>query len=349
MNGARSAPRGRGGLQGEVRRIVRAWVAAQRGTSVDSMRVVRSAYSSSATLLNVHLTLAGGERLRVVCKLGGPAGAIPAARGVRPGIFGDAGREAWVYESVLAFDGVADAPRLLASGRTAGGGPWLLIEWAGSVDLGQVGARAVWCDAAAQLARMHAWGELRVDELPQDRLVRWDDPALHHWWSRRARRSQAEDRRPAGVIRDPLAPLWRHYGVVAARLAAMPRTLVHGDLNASNVLVTREPARRRVRFIDWETAGVGPGLIDLASLTSGHLPEGHRAAMLDAYRANLGSSRLGALTAAEFEDALAWCRLALAVQWLGWSFDWSPPKAHAHDWRGEALTLARQLGLLGRY
>ncbi len=327
-----------------VRRRVAAavsdWVADEHGAAVERMRITRSAYASSASILNVHLTLAGGERVRAVYKAAGAGAQLPAARGVKPEAVCDPGRETWVYESVLAGDGVADAPRLLSSGTLADGGRWLLLEWAGSVDLGQVGDRAVWSEAAARLARMHAWGEARVDGLVRGSALRWDDPALHLMWARRARDSYA------GEKRDPLAPLWDRYATVAERVAALPGTLVHGDLNAANVLVTRSPAGMRIRFIDWETAGVGPGLLDLASLTSGRLPEKHRAAMLAAYRANLGPSRLGALPAADFDEALAWCRLALAVQWLGWSPGWSPPPAHAHDWRAEALGLARRLGVV---
>jgi hypothetical protein len=330
----------------DVRQLVRDWVETSRGTTVRRMSVTRSAYASSATLLNVHLTLAGGERLRVVYKLGDPNGQIPAARGVKPEVVYDAGREAWMYESVLAHDGFADAPRLLSSGRVRHGGHWLLMEWAGSVDLSQVGAREVWCQAASQLARMHVWGETRVGDLAHESLVRWDDPQVNMWWARRACRFQAEFCLMGGVTVDPLAPLWRRYRVVAQRLAGMPKTLVHGDFNASNVLVTPGPAGKRIRIIDWETAGIGPGLLDLASLISGRLPKGHRAAMVAAYRANLAGSSLSALSADEFDDALTWSRLALAVRWLGWSPGWSPPRAHAHDWRGEALILARRLELL---
>jgi Ser/Thr protein kinase RdoA (MazF antagonist) len=252
-----------------------------------------------------------------------------------------------MYQSVLASDGVADAPRLLGSGRNPDGGRWLLMEWAGSMDLSQVGARAVWCHAAARLAGLHVWGESRVEALSRGALVRWDDPLLHLQWARRARASLAEYFRAQGAV-DPLASLWRRYRVVAARLARMPKTLVHGDFNASNILVTRFRGGSRIRIIDWETAGIGPGLLDLASLVSGRVPERRRAAIVAAYRANIACSRIGGLSEREFDEALTWCRLALAVQWIGWSPGWSPPRAHAYDWRAEALTLAQQLGLLDR-
>jgi hypothetical protein len=43
--------------------------------------------------------------------------------------------------------------------------------------------------------------------------------------------------------------------------------------------------------------------------------------------------------------ALDYCRLHLAVQWLGWAPEWSPPPEHTQDWLGEALGLARKLEL----
>jgi Phosphotransferase enzyme family len=43
--------------------------------------------------------------------------------------------------------------------------------------------------------------------------------------------------------------------------------------------------------------------------------------------------------------SLDYCRLHLAMQWLGWAENWSPPPEHSHDWLNEALTLAEQLGL----
>jgi hypothetical protein len=43
--------------------------------------------------------------------------------------------------------------------------------------------------------------------------------------------------------------------------------------------------------------------------------------------------------------SLDYCRLHIAVQWLGWSEDWQPPSAHTHNWLGETLQLAQKLRL----
>jgi len=44
-------------------------------------------------------------------------------------------------------------------------------------------------------------------------------------------------------------------------------------------------------------------------------------------------------------EALDYCRLHLAVQWLGWAEHWAPPPDQARDWLGEALAAAGRLGL----
>jgi hypothetical protein len=114
------------------------------------------------------------------------------------------------------------------------------------------------------------------------------------------------------------------------------------EFYASNVLVqaAEEP---RVCPVDWEMAAVGPALADVAALTAGNwTPEARESvalAYLDALPAGAGPAR------AAFLEALDYCRLQQAVQWLGWSADWTPPREHAQDWLGEALRLAGQLGL----
>jgi hypothetical protein len=47
----------------------------------------------------------------------------------------------------------------------------------------------------------------------------------------------------------------------------------------------------------------------------------------------------------EFFTALDYCRLHIAIQWLGWAPNWSPPVENAHDWLNEALHLAEKIAL----
>jgi thiamine kinase-like enzyme len=98
----------------------------------------------------------------------------------------------------------------------------------------------------------------------------------------------------------------------------------------------------RVCPVDWEMAAVGPGLIDLAALTAGGWTAEEKEELALAYCAALVSYET---PPDAFLLALDYCRLHLAVQWLGWSQDWTPPPEHAQDWLGEVLGLAEKLGV----
>jgi len=126
------------------------------------------------------------------------------------------------------------------------------------------------------------------------------------------------------------------YDQVVGRLASLPRTLLHGEFYASNVLVGGE----RVCALDWELASSGPGVIDVAAITMGW-PDRERVLLAETYRSELTSPP----PPAEFERDLDCARLHVAVQWLGWSHDWSPPPEHSRDFRSEARFLAERLGL----
>jgi hypothetical protein len=55
------------------------------------------------------------------------------------------------------------------------------------------------------------------------------------------------------------------FGQIAARLAAGPLTVVHGEFYPENVLVHDE----KIRPLDWEWAGIAAGEVDLAALIDG--------------------------------------------------------------------------------
>ena len=47
----------------------------------------------------------------------------------------------------------------------------------------------------------------------------------------------------------------------------------------------------------------------------------------------------------ELDFELDCARLHIAIQWLGWSPEWTPPPEHARDWRAELPRLAERVGL----
>ncbi|HET7509352.1 MAG TPA: hypothetical protein VFJ65_03805, partial [Solirubrobacterales bacterium] len=137
-------------------------------------------------------------------------------------------------------------------------------------------------------------------------------------------------------------------------LLAQPRTVLHGEFYATNVLVAPPNCIKfspqeidnlmqfgdgaRVAPVDWELAAAGPGLTDLAALVSGW-PADDCEALVAAYAAEPGVPPFNARD-------LDLARLQVAIQWLGWAPPaWQPPEEKRHDWLNEAVELAEGLGL----
>ena len=144
--------------------------------------------------------------------------------------------------------------------------------------------------------------------------------------------------------RERLEWLSERYEAVVQGLAALPATFIHGEFYASNILIQRGDGDLRVAPIDWENAAVGPGVIDLAALTTGSWSADERKRIASGYLEQ--ATALGRdANRDELLRELELARLHLAVQWLGWEPTWLAPAEHRHDWLAEALAIARALGL----
>ena len=109
-------------------------------------------------------------------------------------------------------------------------------------------------------------------------------------------------------------------------------------------MVQRGGGEVRVCPIDWENAAVGPGIVDLAALTTGAWTVSEREQIARGYVEQ--ASALGHdPDETRLLEALELARLHLAVQWLGWDPSWTAPAEHRHDWLREAVEIARALGL----
>ncbi len=310
-----------------------------------------SPYGSSSTLEELDVVLDDGGELALVFKDLGPHARSVAAREARPSDLHDPLREIEAYRRVLAPASLSTAAFIGAVTEPALGRYWLFLERVPGVGLDQVGSVEVWAAAAAWLGRMHRSVANQTARLEcEPHLLRYD--AGHFaGWARRAVHvaRQARSRDESRTIE------WisvRYLGTVE-RLAAMPRTFVHGDCYASNVLVEAGTDSPRVCPVDWELAGVGPGPLDLAALVAGDWTEEPRAAIVGAYReafdpgAGSGGLPRGPGPDASndrFLDDLDRCSLYLAMRCLTRSPKWPAPPQHARDWVAEGLRLAERVG-----
>jgi Phosphotransferase enzyme family len=306
------------------------------GRKITAVRRRPYRYATSASLEEVIVVTEGGGEVGLLLKDLSRQRLLDEARATKPDFLYEPGRELETYRRILAPAGIG--PRCVAAVHDAARSRhWLLIEKVAGVELWQVGELSVWEKVAAWLGRFHAAFAARVDELrlANPHLLEHSDAWFRAWWDRaRTTLGDSEDPRAPELVR-----VLARYHVVAKRLAALPHTLVHGELYPSNVVVVQSDSALRVYPVDWEMAAIGTGLMDLAALVGGW-DVAQRQRLVAAYCTGAGSAAPAGLGA-----DLDRCRLHLALQWLGWSADWRPPPEHAHDWLGEAMTLARELGL----
>ena len=296
------------------------------GRPIADLRVSEHAYRTSHWLAELEVLFRDGGVERLVLKDLSEGSLTDEARRAKPACTIDPAREIEVYRDVLHDAGLGTAAFRGGVIRPTDDRYWLFLEHLEGVELWQVGSLEVWCIVANRLAELHA--ALAGAALGRPPL--WSREYGSAWLERAQEASGHE-------VLFHLAP---RFGEIVDRLLRLPRGLVHGELFPSNVIVDVE--RERVSPIDWETAAVGPQLLDLAALTAGRWTEGERRTIALAYAE--ASGRWADVE--QFLSDLDACRLHLAVQWLARSASWTPPAEHAHDWLGEVETLARRLNLL---
>jgi Ser/Thr protein kinase RdoA (MazF antagonist) len=272
-----------------------------------------------------------------VLKHVGPGGLSAEARQIKPAFVQDSRREIAVYRTVLTPRGLGAT---MYGADDAGKHPWLLIERVEGRELYQVGDLDTWGDVAAWLGTFHRRLADGAGALAREAgLVRYDGD-FYRTWPTRARCLADQVADGGRGRRTAIEWLAQRHDLAVEHLLALPVSLIHGECYASNVLVD-DGVLRRICPVDWATAALGPGLLDLAALTAGGWSDAAGRAMVDRYAATAG--RTAPATRAHLDKAMTACRLHVCMQWLGWFGRHEPPTAHAHDWLRDALELADQL------
>jgi hypothetical protein len=300
-----------------------------------------SPYRTSSAIEEVDVYLDSGEELPLLLKDLGRQSLSEEVRRTKPAFLHDPLREIEVYRTVLAGRGMGTA--VCYGAVTDPGRYWLFLERVEGKELYRVGEMDLWRQAARWLAVFHSRLAGEAERLARSARLLHHGPDYYRLWLERALNFAERPGRPAETRRG-LERLARRHERVVEVLLALPVTIIHGEFYASNILVGG-PDGGRTCPVDWETAAVGPGLTDLAALTAGTWTEEQRADLAGAYCAALAAEGATPRPMDAFLRELDYCRLQLAVQWLGWAPDWSPPPEQRQDWLGEALHLADRLGL----
>jgi Phosphotransferase enzyme family len=307
-----------------------------------------SDYSSSFALDELDVLLDDGAVLELVFKNVSWEALLGDARRAKPPFLYNPLREIEIYETVLASEPLGTATFYGSVVDQELGHYWLFLERVPGLRLCHVGEFDTWKQVARYLALMHNSFARHTQVIAQAGPGRWVnyDRVFYWQWLRRAQTfvrtnksfHQGEDWR--GIER-----VAGRYDEVIDRLLAVPQTLIHGEFYASNVLVDQAEGRLRICPVDWEMAAVAPGIMDLAALTCGTWSDEEKRTLALAYHDTLEPNGWRPSGLSSLLAVLDLCQLHLAVQWLGWSLDWSPPPEQARDWLSEALRLTEKLGL----
>lgn len=304
------------------------------------------ASSSSFAIEELEVRLDDGTTLQLIVKDLGQEALLEGAYQAKPVFLYDPLREIETYRSILARNLLSTATYYGAVIDRQIERYWLFLEKVPGVELYQVGDFSTWQQVAHWLSRFHnSFTEIEI--LAQSSHLLSYDRAFYRLWVRRAQAflRRAKTSRPLSV-QHSIEWLASRYERVVEFLVALPVTFIHGEFYASNVLVQQAAVKPRVCPIDWEMAAVGPGLIDLAALIAGKWTENEKKALALTYHAALApDGAFPPMRDDNFLTTLDYCRLHLAVQWLGWSARWSPPPEHAQNWLSEAMRLAEKLRL----
>jgi len=307
------------------------------------------AYRTSFPLEELRVELAGEGAVTLLFKQLDWEALGPAAQVAKPRFLHDPERELAVYAGLLP-QAPPGPPRIFGTVAEPGR-HWLFVERVEGRELFQVGERERWEEAARWLGRFHvAMAPELNSHLGEGRLIDHDAAFYRRWIERAAEFATERDDGSAPKV----ARLRKRHQQVVEALLTLPRTVIHGEFYASNVLVTTPNCINlttqqidklmqfgegvRVAPVDWELAGAGPGLTDLAALISGW-SGADREALASAYA---GEPGIPSFSARDLDFA----RLQVAIQWLGWAPpSWVPPEGQRYDWLGEATRLAEELGL----
>jgi hypothetical protein len=235
------------------REVLEQGLSAHFGRPVRIARLERRPLATSSHPIDrLRVTLASGERLRVVFKRLSPGEKL----------YGNE-REVLIYRRLLDGERFG-APALYASAYDEGERRyWLFLEDLGSSTLDE-GDVEEWFAAVRWLARMHGTYHGREGDLRALDCLMEHGPAYYHLVAQTARGNLELAGTTEALVR--FDALMDRYDALVSYLVSQPRTLVHSDIFTGNLVI--QPGGH-IRAIDWESAAIGLGAWDLARLLEG--------------------------------------------------------------------------------
>jgi Phosphotransferase enzyme family len=304
-------------------------------------------YTSTFPSEIVRCRVDGGSELLLFCKYGtGHGTSLSGITGHKGGV----PYEAAVYRHVLRTSRATTPTFYGAYKDVKTDDTWLILEYLDdSVRLHRTREPSAAIGLAARwIGRFHNATEERLSRPSMHFLTRYDTEYYLGW----ARRASLV----TGYLRPRfpwLTTLCGRFEDVVALLLASPQTIIHGEYYPKNILFRHGT----VYPVDWESAAVAAGEIDLAALTENWGTEIGRQCELEYQRVRWPKG-----APANFEERLCAAQIYLQFRWLCHEnrdiFIRKGPEGERLDWSHEAKvnlvrleqlrSLGERLGLIDR-
>ena len=319
----------------------------EKGTHTNGVQLLgrdRSRGFSTMTNEVVSCRLSDGTELRVLCKYG-PGNAHPGF-GHRRGLE----NEIRIYREHLSRLALSTPHFWGSQFDAASGEHWLAIEYVpGGLTLTRGPQPETLIAAAGWLADFHARSlALMVDRSSSD-FIEYDAPYFEGWGVR-----MREFAEPLVQSYPWLEQLCDGYALLVPRMLLLPQTLIHGEYTPQNVLLRNgapvsSKAMETASFpggvplapVDWESAAISFGEIDLAFLLDGKWSEELQKTCIAEYTRR----RFGTGAPEDFDDRYRMAQLYSHLRWLGDRSAWTTLKTVS--WRFDRLlSLGRHFDII---
>jgi aminoglycoside phosphotransferase (APT) family kinase protein len=297
------------------------------GSPLSAVRREENEYARSYLSEVVVCCFADGNERRLFLKYMTTLGEHHRDHGMR----GGPAYEANVYRLLLR-DRIR--PAFYGLHTSATGAMWLILEWLeDTVPMDLAEDEDAIFKSATWLGKFHAAQEIIVAAQPPPG-VRVCDAGFYRGWARRTNEFAGEwhSREPwlAGVCAD--------FDRCVGALLASPATLVHGEFYPHNILYRDG----EIFTVDWESAAIGAGEIDLASLAEGWGEETE-----DECERRYRAARWPGGAPEAFSRTLAAAHVYTHMRWMGEHPAWRENEDEAQYQLGELRRWAERFAGVG--
>ena len=290
-----------------------------------------SEYSSWYASDIVTVELSDGDQLRIFLKNFG------CYKHRKDGMEQRRERELRVYKQLLAEANLGSAKYYGSVWDESRGRYWLLLEFVEGTVVRYCEFQ-YWLAAVEWLGRMHAYFARHVERLERGNFLQIHDADFFWRTADVALRAVNHISAPLG---DRLVKVIKQYHGIVGLMASQPKTLVHGAYLPSQILVNTDTEPLRICPLDWELAGIGSGLYDLAFFTDGFRPP-QLDQLWDAYSNQAATHGVSVPDRDELRHRINCFRLHKVLNWLSQSVD----RQYSLRDVAKLVGMAEQLGTL---